>query len=176
MIHEELDQALQVQLKFMQGIRHELKQLFGNVGTNPSMQALLPSAALAWDWTSLVHNRPRPEQSAAFLRVCKAIHPLLRHPEWPEDPEYAGTHNGKAADHVPHTACFAALVDRVPHVFHCVAVHTASLRVWLDCVLRLPISSWTSRFTSLSTYYVRRPRAASFYWSLTAYRVFRTWP
>ena len=66
---------------------------------------------------------------------------------------------------------FVAAVDRAPCLFDCVGPRTASLRVWLDRVPRLSMSSWTARITSLTAYRVRRPRAASF--GLVAYCVLR---
>ena len=88
LLHKALDDALVTHLSFLANMRVELKTLFGNVGTNPSMQKLVPAAALCWDWSTLVFARPTPEQGDAFLFVCQSLHSLLRRQRFPQTPEY----------------------------------------------------------------------------------------
>ena len=61
LLHKALDDAMVVHQTFLGRVRVELKQLFGNVGTNVTMQKLVAAAALCWDWSVLAFNRPTPE-------------------------------------------------------------------------------------------------------------------
>ena len=83
-VHAEVDQALAQGQAFLRQLEKEISDILGSVGTNVSMQKLLASCTMCWDWSHLVDERPTAAQVSAFLATAKTLRPFLQHTLWPD--------------------------------------------------------------------------------------------
>jgi hypothetical protein len=66
--------------EFLISLGEEVSSILGSVGVNDSMSALLNSAALCWDWSRLVFDRPAVADVQAFRCAAQLLRlePILR--------------------------------------------------------------------------------------------------
>ena len=74
---------------FIDALVQEVSQIFGVVGMNNGMSALLRSGSLCWDWNRLLDSRPTPAHAKSFLQFCFALKPFLEQGKWPLPAEFA---------------------------------------------------------------------------------------
>lgn len=87
-VHEAAEEAIQEVSSWLRFAGEELHEYFCNVGTNTSMQALLKAAAVCWDWTWLVKNKPTKKHVQAFLELWQRLSLVAKHWEFPSDPTF----------------------------------------------------------------------------------------
>ena len=99
LVHAFADEAIVAILKFTADAGYEMHLFFQDVGTNQSMQILLRSAGVCWDWQKLVVARPEKYHVKAFLELCKLLRPVSVHWELPLEDEFANVPKRRVTDY-----------------------------------------------------------------------------
>ena len=88
--HRPMDDGLVAARQFLEGLRHEMGQMFGSVGVNKGMRDLVRLSSTCWDWGFLVRESPRAQHVQAFLGVVRLLRPFLAHTITPDRSQFPG--------------------------------------------------------------------------------------
>ena len=88
-VHGRCLEALDMFIAFLNSVQFELVEIFGDVGTNTHMLALLQAGSTAFDWESLATGPPRKQHLDSVVEVHRLLQPFLAKSLWPQHPGFS---------------------------------------------------------------------------------------
>eukprot|EP00973_Karenia_brevis_P020671 2839300-Karenia_brevis.AAC.1 len=117
----------------------EIGEMFGAVGNNPSMQSYVELAAICWNWSHLLFNKPRAREKHAFLELWNQSLPFLSKGGFPPSSSFPNVPKTWTLSSKALANQYGFLLHRVRAAYEALSddkVNTVSLDVPKDQLLK----------------------------------------